>query len=110
MKDIELTLWCNLGSGDGDSYEDDIEVTDQEYDTIISLIKEYKAQVPQEEWAGEEFTEGWLEVKANDLYKKLEKITIELQRESLEDNGFDEDEIDYADLGFYITLEFIESI
>lgn len=110
MKNIEITLWCNLGGGDGDNYEDTFEVTDQEYETIISLIKEYKAQVPQDEWAGEEFTEDWLEEKANDLYHKIFKETKQQQVESMKENGLDEDEIEYADYGFYITLDFIKSI
>lgn len=110
MKNIEVTLWCNLGGGDGDNYEDTFSVTDQEYETITSLIREYKAQVPQEEWAGEVFTEDWLEEKAGDLYKRIYDETKQQQVESMEGNGLDEDEIEYADLGFYITLEFIESI
>ena len=110
MKTIDVNLWCNLGGGDGDNYEDTIEVTDQEYETIVNLIKEYKSQVPQDEWAGEVFTGNWLEERAPNLYKKLDKITTELQKESMEYNGLDEDEIEYADLGFYITLKFIENI
>ena len=110
MKNIEVTLWCNLGGGDGDNYEDTFSVTDQEYETITTLIREYKAQVPQEGWAGEVFTEGWLEKKANDLYKRIYNETKQQQVESMEGNGLDEDEIEYADLGFYITLDFIKSI
>lgn len=124
MKTIELTLWVNFGGGDGDNYEDVFEITDQDYDTIIRLLKEYLVETdPNSEGNidGQKFTEEVLYERAREIYDKLSEDTsqhtIASIKENMEDD-FDEEEegcsldeyIENFSWGFYISDDYIKRV
>ena len=101
MKNIELYIWSRSGRFDGDGYETDFEVSDNIYERIIALLKEYNSEFEDEEWecddsmCEKEFTEDFLAEQAPDIYKLLEEMTTEEILEGLKENleeDFDEEE------------------
>lgn len=77
MKEIEVYLWWRSGKLDGDGYETDIEITEEDYEAIVGLIKDYateKSEADDEYIDSQDFTENYLCEKARPLYDKIEKI------------------------------------
>lgn len=121
MKTIELYLWSRIGH-DGDGYETDYEVSDEEYNTIVHLIKEYRKQGGEDGFDAKEFSEDFLSEHAADLYNKLEEETSQEIIASIKEDAnywFDAEsegctideyiENNYY-WGFWITEDFIDSI
>lgn len=113
MKTIELNLWIEFGGGDGDNYEDEFTLSDQEYDTIVAFIKEYKKEhgyLPSRD------LNEILQEKAPDIYNRLYKEVEQCHKNSLDEfNASQEDEEDYLNLedyyfGFYVTDSWMESL
>lgn len=93
MKNIELYIWSRSGRFDGDGYETDFEVSDNIYERIIALLKEYNGEYKGK--CEKEFTEDFLAEQAPDIYKLLEEMTTEEIFEGLKENleeDFDEEE------------------
>lgn len=112
MKTIKITLqyYCE---GDGEPFDVDYEITDEEYALLVQLILEYREQ----EFPGEEeyveggmFTEDFLCEKAPELYEKLEDFANERIAEELSELGFEDDEIYDVTKSFEISNDFIAEI
>lgn len=116
MKTIELYLWCRCGE-DGDGYDADYQISDDDYQTIVDLIVENSDGEPV---CGNSFTEKILQAKCPEIYEELWALSSEEIRASLIENAedwFDEDDEEcsieeYIDnnyyWGFYISDGFIK--
>lgn len=125
MKSIELYLWWRCGKLDGDGYETDYQVSDEDYNTIVELVKKYAEENCSDDDKyidPQEFTEEYFYKNAPELYKQIDEETreelIATTVETAEDWFDEEDEgctiEEYIDncysLGFYFTEEFLASI
>lgn len=108
MNEIELTIWTDFGGGDGDNCEESVTINDKDYKSLIALIQEYKQS--SESCCGQEFTKEWLYNKNEQLFSKLLRMAAWFITESLKRNGYEKDEIESVDYGFYISDEFIEKV
>lgn len=126
MKNIELYLWWSCGKLDGDGYETDYEVSDNDYNTIVSLIKKYAEENCDEEDGiyvdPQDFTEEFFYKSVPELYNQIyEDVKSQLTETAIAEaeDWFDEEEEgctveEYLDncysYGFYFTEEFLASI
>lgn len=119
MKEIDLYVWCN--DDGGDSYVEEFQLKDEEFDTIVGLMKEYVGE--HEFFDGETFTREYLRKKDPQLYEYIYNQIVEEQIELLKENGyfddFDEEEegctIDeYIDsnisFGFWVDDDFSRKV
>lgn len=125
MKSIELYQWWRCGKLDGDGYETDYQVSDEDYNTIVELVKKYAEENCEEEDKyidPQDFTDEYFYENARSLYDKIDKETTEMlistTIETAED-WFDEEAEgctikEYLknnyDFGFYFTKGFLASI
>ena len=110
---------------DGDGYETDYQVSDEDYNTIVELVKKYAEENCEEEDKyidPQDFTDEYFYENARSLYDKIDKETTEMlistTIETAED-WFDEEAEgctikEYLknnyDFGFYFTKGFLASI
>lgn len=118
MASIELYLWSRCGH-DGDGYESDYMISDDDYSAIVDLIVEHCAGG---QLNGSGFTYDVLQYKLPELYAELEIETTEEIRSSLIESAEDwfdeeteectiEEYIDnYYSWGFYISDNFISEV
>lgn len=126
MKTIELEIWWSCG-GDSDGYETDFEVSDEEYNNIVELVRKYAEENCDEEDEDifidpQEFTEKYFYKNARTLYDKIDKETTEeftANTIATADEWFDEEEEgctieeyieNFCSCGFYFTEEFLASV
>ena len=124
MKNIELYQWWRCGD-DGDGYETEYEVSDEDYNTIVNLLKEYADENGIEDGDdvdNVEFTEDYFYNNAEELYLKIDNDIIEELIATTADTAedwFDEEEEGCSveeylennyDFGFHFTEEFLASI
>lgn len=125
MKNIELYLWWNCGDLDGDGYESDYTVSDEDYNTIVNLIKKYAVENCTDDDLDinpHNFTEKYFRKNASELYDQIDAcIKDELIATTVEtaEDWFDEEEEectieeyleDNYSFGFYFTEDFLASI
>ena len=76
MKEVELCLWWSGGKLDSDGYESDYSVSDEEYNTIVNLVRQYANENCNEEDGiyvdPQEFTEEYFYKNANASGKDAE--------------------------------------
>lgn len=111
---IKLYYWVEFGRGDyGERGDELFDISDQEFQTIKSLLAQYKAE-------GNYLDGGifayYLLVHAPDIYERLESEVKECFRDEFDEyNSEQEDEEDYLnlddyDFGFRITDDWLKSI
>lgn len=125
MENIELYQWWRCGKLDGDGYETDYEVSDEDYNIIVNLVKKYSDENGVADEGGIdyiEFTEEYFYNNAPELYQKIyDNIVKELIATTAEtaECWFDEEDEgctieeyleDNYDFGFYFTEGFLTSI
>jgi hypothetical protein len=124
MKDIELFLWWSCGKLDSDGYEMNFSVSDEDYSTIVDLVKKFAVENDaDDDWIDvKDFTEEYFCKYAPALYDKLnqevKQCIFDTAIESA-DEWFDEEEEgcsveEYLEdtyyFGFYFTENFVESV
>ncbi len=113
VKTIGLTLQYYIDGTEGEPFDAEIELTDEEYVQLVQLIKEYREQeFPTEEEfvEGGVFTEEFLCNKAPDLYEKFSYFAYDRIEEELADLDFEEDEIMDAVKQFEVSNDFISDV
>ena len=114
MKTASLTLQYYIDGAEGEPFEAEIELTDEEYGQLVQLIIEYKEQEFSD--GGEEyieggiFTEEFLCDKAPDLYEKFSFFAYDRIEEELVELEFEEDEIMDAVKEFEVSNDFISDV
>lgn len=125
MRYIGIYVWWRCGKLDGDSYDTEFEVSDEEYNTIVELVKKYIKENCEDDDIyvdPQDFTCNYFSENARSLYEKIEKetadtlisATVEFAGDwfSEEDEGCTLEEYlnKYYDFGFYFSEEFLSDI
>lgn len=113
MKTASLTLQYYIDDAEGEPFEAEIELTDEEYGQLVQLIIEYKEQEfpdGEEYIEGGIFTEEFLCDKAPDLYEKFSFFAHDRIEEELVELEFEEDEIMDAVKEFEVSNDFISDV
>ena len=113
MKQVNLTLQYYVDGTEGEPFEAEIELTDEEYGQLVQLIIEYKEQEfpdGEEYIEGGIFTEEFLCDKAPDLYEKFSFFAYDRIEEELVELDFEEDEIMDAVKEFEVSNDFISDV
>ena len=122
MQNIELYFYTNWSNIDGDGYESDYIVSDEEHDIIVDLAKKYAAEKGTKGIDARDFTDDYFAKNAPELYKQIEDdAKEEMMASTLEsaEDWFDEEEEEctieeyinnYCSMGFYFTDDFLKTI
>ena len=119
MREVDIDIWWEI-SGEYDSYDSCVEVTDEEYSALVEEIKAHRDEIDpeheMEEYEGKDFTDCC----DGEIYDKIQQQVDKEVRESLIDNCcFDEEEEgctieEYIDnnytWGFYLSDSFVNGI
>ena len=125
MRDIKIYVWWRCGKLDGDGYDTEFEVSDEDYNTIVELVKKYIKENCEDDEVyvdPQDFTTDYFYENARSLYDKIDKETTEMLISttaetadfwfSEEDEGCTIEEYleNYYDFGFYLSEECINTI
>lgn len=81
MRHIGIYVWWRCGKLDGDSYDTEFEVSDEEYNTIVELVKTYIKENCEDDDIyvdPQDFTNNYFYDNARSLYEKIDKETTEI--------------------------------
>ena len=113
VKTTGLTLQYYIDGTEGEPFDAEIELTDEEFGQLVQLIIEYKEQefyTEDEHIEGGIFTEEFLCDKAPELHEKLADFAYGRIDEELLNCGFEEDEIMDAVKQFEVSNDFISDV
>lgn len=113
MKLVNLALQYYIDGTEGEPFDAEFELTDEEYGQLVQLIIEYKEQEfpPEDEYIeGGIFTEEFLCDKAPELHEKLADFAYGRIDEELLNCGFEVDEIMDAVKQFEVSNDFISDV